>query len=246
MRVRPFSSAKNAWLLSPPSTVLLFSSPDTPRKLTSPKLPSGTAPGVDNANVDHLRPLIGRLSMVVELMLVEKSARSVVITGASAVAMIVSVWVCTPSVASMVVVRPTSTVMLVALYAANPVAVISTEYTPGAKWVIRKRPPSSLLPLALAPVPRFLVLTLAFGTTAPDWSVTVPPIAPFVVDCAKAPEAKSSMAIKARQYRAMGVPIPVVLIEIPPFIELSTPRAQVRGPENPPGWSGGSPIRDWS
>src|SRR6266571_1227952 len=43
------------------------------------------------------------------------------------------------------------------------------------------------------------------------------------------------MAIKARQYRVMGVPIPVVLIEVPPFILLSTPRAVVRGPENPPG-----------
>jgi len=43
------------------------------------------------------------------------------------------------------------------------------------------------------------------------------------------------VAIKARQYRVMGVPISVVLIEIPPFMLLSTPRAQVRGPENPPG-----------
>ena len=127
MRVRPFSSAKNAWLLSPPSTVLLFNSPETPRKLTSPKFPSGTAPGVESAKVDQRLPLIGKLSMVVELIFVEKSARSVVITGASAVATMVSVCVCTPRVASKVVVRPTSTVMLVALYAAKPEAVISTE-----------------------------------------------------------------------------------------------------------------------
>ena len=118
--------------------------------------------------MDQRLPLIGRFSIVVEFMFVEKSARSVVMTGASAVATTTSVWDCTPSEASIVVVRPTSTVMLVALNAPNPLAVISNEYTPGAKWVIKKRPPSSLLPLALAPVPRFSAVTFAPGTTAPD------------------------------------------------------------------------------
>src|SRR5690242_21812164 len=59
MRVRPRSSAKNAWLLSPPSIVLLFSRPEMPRKLIKPNVPSGTAPGVSSAKLDQRRPLMG-------------------------------------------------------------------------------------------------------------------------------------------------------------------------------------------
>jgi hypothetical protein len=82
--VRPRSSEKNAWLLSPPSTVLLFSSPEIPRKLIRPKLPSGTAPGVRMAKLDQRRPFTGSSLMEVWLMLVEKSCCVVLITGASA------------------------------------------------------------------------------------------------------------------------------------------------------------------
>ena len=53
--------------------------------------------------------------MEVELIFVEKSARSVTITGASAVATMISVCDLTSSVASMGVKRPTSTVIFVAL-----------------------------------------------------------------------------------------------------------------------------------
>src|SRR5580700_89213 len=45
------------------------------------------------------------------------------------------------------------------------------------------RPLSSGVLPDLPPVPKFSVLTLAFGTTPPDGSVTVPPMAPSVVDC---------------------------------------------------------------
>src|SRR6266481_1710479 len=45
MRVRPRSSLKKAWLLSAPSTVLLLSRPEMPRKLTRPKPPSGNGAG---------------------------------------------------------------------------------------------------------------------------------------------------------------------------------------------------------
>src|SRR5713226_3776643 len=131
----------------------------------------------------------------------------------------------------MVVVRPTSTVTLVALNAPNPLAVISTEYTPGAKWLIRKRPPSSLLPLALAPVPKFFALTPALGTTAPDGSVTVPPMAPSVVDCANAPQANNMMAIRARQHCTTDFSILFVLMEVSLFLLSTTLRAVPRGPK---------------
>src|SRR6266478_6648620 len=102
MRVRPRSSLKKAWLLSAPSTVLLLSKPEMPRKLTRPKPPSGTAPGVERANVDQRRPLMGKFSMVVWFMLVVKSARSVVIIGSSAVATTTSAIALTLSCASIV------------------------------------------------------------------------------------------------------------------------------------------------
>ena len=57
--MRPRSSEKKPWLLSPPSTVLLFSRPEMPRKLIRPKLPSGAALGVRIAKLDQRRPLTG-------------------------------------------------------------------------------------------------------------------------------------------------------------------------------------------
>ena len=60
MRVRPRSSEKNAWLLSPPSIVLLLSSPEMPRKLIKPKLPSGTEPGVRSAKFGPATPVDGQ------------------------------------------------------------------------------------------------------------------------------------------------------------------------------------------
>src|SRR3712207_8637329 len=90
MRVRPRSSAKNAWLLSPPSIVLLLSRPEMPRKEMRPNVPSGTAPGVRSAKLDQRRPLMGRLLIEVWLMFVEKSCCSVLMTGASLVTTTVS------------------------------------------------------------------------------------------------------------------------------------------------------------
>src|SRR6185295_6957309 len=83
--VRPRSSAKKAWLLSPPSIVLLFRSPEMPRKLIRPKVPSGTAPGESSAKLDQRRPLIGSSLIDVWLKLLEKSCCEVLITGASEV-----------------------------------------------------------------------------------------------------------------------------------------------------------------
>ncbi len=44
------------------------------------------------------------------------------------------------------------------------------------------------------------VLTRAFGTTAPDLSVTVPPIAPSVVDCALAHAVTLRMSTKSKKH----------------------------------------------
>ena len=126
MRVRPRSSEKNAWLLSPPSTVLLFSSPEMPRKLINPNVPSGTVPGVRIAKLDQRRPLVGRLLIEVWLMLVEKSCCCVLMTGASLVTWTVSCAPPTVSAASIGVMRPTSTTTFCCVNAEKPGALIVT------------------------------------------------------------------------------------------------------------------------
>src|SRR5258707_13272557 len=85
MRVRPRSSEKKAWLLSPPSTVLLLSKGLMPRKLMRPKpLPSLTAPGVRRAKLDQRPLLIGKLLMAVSLTTFENSCDVVLTIGISA------------------------------------------------------------------------------------------------------------------------------------------------------------------
>src|SRR5206468_5534979 len=69
-------------------------------------------------------------------------------------------------------------------------------------------------PLALAPVPRFSAVAFAPGTTAPDWSVTTPLMAPSVVDCAKAPEASNTMTVRARQKHTTDFSIRLILMEV--------------------------------
>ena len=70
--MRPRSSEKYAWLLSAPSTVLLFSRTLMPRKLSRPKpSPLETTPGVSSAKLDQRLPLMGRLSMAFWSMVVE-------------------------------------------------------------------------------------------------------------------------------------------------------------------------------
>jgi hypothetical protein len=80
-------------------------------------------------------------------------------------------------------------------------------------------------------VPLFFTVTVAWGTAAPLASITVPPMAPSVVDCAKAPQANNTMTIRARQYRTMEASIPLVLIKISPFLLLATLQALAHGPE---------------
>src|SRR6185369_795566 len=109
LRVRPRSSEKNPWLLSPPSTVLLLRSPEMPRKLIRPKLPSGVALGVRIAKLDQRRPFTGSSLIEVWLRLVEKSCCVVLITGASALTSTVPVTGPTESATSRFVSRPIST-----------------------------------------------------------------------------------------------------------------------------------------
>src|SRR6478672_2582078 len=91
-RVRPRSSEKKAWLLSAPSTVLLFKSVLMPRKLRRPKpLVSLTTPGVRMAKLDQRPPLMGRLAMAVWSSVGANSGEVELIWGASALTSTVSV-----------------------------------------------------------------------------------------------------------------------------------------------------------
>src|SRR6185369_6564137 len=186
MRVRPRSSAKKAWLLSPPSIVLLFSRPEIPRKLIKPNVPSGTAPGVNNAKLDQRRPLIGSSLIEVWLMLLEKSCWVVLMTGASALTSTVPVTGPTESETSSGVSRPTSTITFSCVSGLKPDELTVTEYLPGCKLATLKRPVSSVVAESSLFVCVFFTVTEAPGTTSLFGLLTTPPIAPVVVDCAKA------------------------------------------------------------
>src|SRR5713101_5646445 len=235
MRVRPFSSEKKAWLLSPPSTVLLFNNPEIPRKLSRPKLPSGTTPGVSRAKVDQRRPLMGNSLMDFSSTLEAKSAWLVLTRGASAVTLTLEEVEPTTSFNSTSVTRPTSTTIFSSRRVAKPDASAVTKYTPGWRLVTRNSPRSSKVAVDSWLVPLLMTLTVAVETVSPCASRTLPPIAPFVVDCAKAPKASSKTAIKASQNRTMEVPIPVVVIEFSPFLLLATLRTLARRPQAPWG-----------
>src|SRR5688572_29314614 len=186
MRVRPRTSAKNAWLLSPPSMVLLFSKPEIPRKLIKPNVPSGTAPGVNNAKLDQRRPLIGNSLIEVWLILVEKSCCVVLITGASALTSTEPVTGPTASATSRFVSRPTSTTTFSEVIGLKPPEFTVTAYFPGCRFATLKRPVSSVEAVSSLFVPVLRTVIVAPGTTSLLGLVTTPPIAPVVVDCANA------------------------------------------------------------
>src|SRR6185369_8759242 len=127
MRVRPRSSEKKAWLLSPPSIVLLLSKPEIPRKLINPNVPSGTALGERTAKLDQRRPLIGNSLIDVWLKLLLLPLSLVLTTGASDVTCTSAVAVPSASGMSTFVDRPISTIMLSALAGPKPLAFTSTE-----------------------------------------------------------------------------------------------------------------------
>src|SRR6185295_1875061 len=199
MRVRPRSSAKKAWLLSPPSMVLLFSRPEMPRKLIKPNVPSGTAPGVNNAKLDQRRPLIGSSLIDVWLMLVEKSCCVVLRTGASALTSTVPVTGPTESEISSGVSRPISTITFSCVSTLKPEELTVTEYRPGCKLATLKRPVSSVVAVSSLFVSTFLTVTEAPATTSLFGFVTTPPIAPVVVDCAKAIAQRAITSRPAKQ-----------------------------------------------
>src|SRR6266481_3810968 len=132
MRVRPRSSEKKAWLLSPPSTVLLFRRVLMPPKLMSPKpLASLTAPGVSKAKLDQRPPLMGRLLMAFWSIVGANSAELVLTCGTSALTTIVAPAEATFTRADMSVMLPTLTITFSALKGAKPCASTETEYVAG-------------------------------------------------------------------------------------------------------------------
>src|SRR5689334_20303058 len=138
-RVRPRSSEKNAWLLSAPSTVLLFSNVLMPRKLRRPKpLELATTPGVSTAKLDQRPPLIGRLEIAVWFSVGANSAEVVLIAGASAVTSTVSVLLPIAKCGDISVTLPTCTMTCSDLYGANPCSLMETVYAPDGKLVTRK------------------------------------------------------------------------------------------------------------
>src|SRR6266699_3133410 len=69
---------------------------------------------------------------------------------------------------------PTSTVTLRLTHTAKPAFSILTVYWPGIRSVTVKVPAELVVALLTTPFGVFVIVTLASGTTAPDWSVTVP------------------------------------------------------------------------
>src|ERR1700722_5481786 len=95
--------------------------------------------------------------------------------------------------------------------------------------MIWNRPLSSVVLADLLPVPRFSVLTLAFGITPPDGSVTVPPIAPSVVDCPLAEGVVSRYTHSAKIKPATKKPPVILFMEVPlSEIRMSAIRATER------------------
>src|SRR5262245_20852929 len=186
MRVRPRSSEKNAWLLSPPSIVLLFSSPEIPRKLIKPKVPSGVEPGVKRAKSDQRRPLMGNPLIAVWSMLEVNSLDSRLTAAALATMSTAAVAPPTRKTASMVLKRPTSTANCSILNSENPVAVMVIAYAPGCRFVKRKRPSLSVVAVSVLLVSMLRSVTDAFATAALFGSVAVPPTAPVTADWASA------------------------------------------------------------
>src|SRR5688572_25951004 len=184
--VRPASSAKNAWLLSPPSTVLLLSSPEMPRKLINPKLPSGTEPGVRMTKFDQRRPLMGSSLMAVWLMLEVNSLDSRLTAPVAATMSTATDAAPTRNTASMALKRPTSTANCSILNSENPPAVMVIAYAPGCRLLKRKRPSLSVVMVSVLLVSMLRSVTVALATAALFWSVAVPTTAPVTADWARA------------------------------------------------------------
>src|SRR5215831_15661492 len=219
MRVRPRSSEKNAWLLSPPSTVLLFSSPETPRKLIKPKVWSGTEPGVRRAKSDHRRPLIGSSLIDIWLIFVVNSLDSVLTAPALATMSTAADAPPTRNNASISLKRPTSTTNCSSLNSVKPLAVMVIAYEPGCRLVKRKRPALSVVTVSDLLVPMLRSVTDAPATAALFGSVAAPPTAPVTADWAsaglptKAPVKVRRMARHARRTELiLNICLPLLLI----------------------------------
>src|SRR6478672_4220873 len=167
-RVRPRSSEKKAWLLSAPSTVLLFRSVLMPRKLSSPNpLELATTPGVSTAKLDQRPPLMGRLEIATWFNVGANSGVDELICGASALTSTVSVLLPMARWGESSVTLPTCTMTCSDLNGANPCSLIATVYVPGCSLLTRKNPEPSVVIVVSAFVPLLCTTIFAFATTAP-------------------------------------------------------------------------------
>src|SRR5262249_28699112 len=143
-----------------------------------------TAPGVRSAKLDQRPLLMGKLEMAFSSTTLEKSCEVVLTMGISAVTSMVVPAEATLSLGEISVTLPIWTTTCSALYGAKPEASIVIVYVVGASLPIRKYPVSSVVVDSEAFVPLFFAVTVAPAIPAPEESITVPPTAPSVVDCA--------------------------------------------------------------
>src|SRR5215216_4848794 len=81
----------------------------------------------------------------------------------------------------------------------KPAELTVTAYLPGCRFATLKRPVSSVVAASSLFVSTFLTVTEAPGTTSLFGLVTTPPIAPVVVDCAKAIALRASTIRHAKE-----------------------------------------------
>src|SRR5205814_1486146 len=120
-------------------------------------------------------------------------------TGASALTSTVPVTGPTESAISSGVSRPTSTITFSCVNGLKPDELIVTEYLPGRKFATLKRPVSSVVADSSLFVSIFFTDTEAPATTSLFGLVTTPPIAPVVVDCAKAAAQRTTTSTPAKK-----------------------------------------------
>src|ERR1700722_5517874 len=172
-------------------------------------------PGATSRKLLTSRPLIGNPSTCAELSVVPVTAELVSTVVDVPVTVTVSDVAETASDKFTFTEAPTVRLIGLLFAASKPVAFTSTRYTPYGKADATNNPFESVPCVWTIPVPVFVIVTLACGTTAPVGSVTVPVTVPVSKACANAggAEAKrqnnaTSTAPAATRTAAFQNPLP--------------------------------------
>src|SRR5262245_54835909 len=130
-------------------------------------------------NLVKLRSMIGRSEICRPSNVVATSARSVLSSGASAVIVICSVTCPACSVTLTVEAVSTFTTTVSITVDLKLGASTLTRYVPGIRRVWVELPDALDLAVSLTLDPMLVIVTVAFGTAAPDESVTAPKMLPY-------------------------------------------------------------------